>query len=210
MQGDRVQYTGPPLDDGAVGTGAVGRVIRVQAGAAFAVWPGRQIRSVPVGDLRLLGPEVTRVVSEGPNRRIWEWLGEELPPRKSGRPRDPYMDQGCHPDMVSRVWNELGESLPRDCRAQAKGKPVLAHPETDRIIALPHGTAYALWLAPDDFQAAREQGAQTVMAWSEGSQTDLAERAGPGWIWGHWYDEEPEWVQHAYAAAGPDQPTTPE
>jgi hypothetical protein len=150
----------------------------------------------------LLGPEVTRVVSEAPNRRMWGLLGEELPPLQSGRPRDPYLEQGCHPDMVSRVWSELGKALPADCRAQAKGRPVLAHPESDRIIALAHGTAYAIWLTPDDFAAARDGGAQTVMVWSGGSQTDLAARAGSGWIWGRWYEDEPVWLQRAFAAAG--------
>jgi hypothetical protein len=186
----------------AVEPGAIGRVTRVDGAAAFVAWPGPLIRCVPVGDLRLLGPEVTRIVAEPPNRQMWGLLGEELPPLKTGRPRDPYLEQGCHPDLVSRVWSELGRALPRDCRAQAKGKPVLAHPETDRIIALAHGTAYALWLTPDDLPAARERGAQTVMVWSGGSQTDLAERAGPGWLWGRWYEDESRWVQHAYVMLG--------
>src|SRR5438067_2868056 len=138
---------------------------------------------------------------------MWQLLGEELPPLKSRRRRDPYLNQGCHPDIVFRVWDELGKTLPCDCRAQAKGKPVLAHPDTDRIFAVAHGTAYALWLTPEDFKAAREAGGATVMTWSGGTTTDLAERAGPGWLWGRWYDEEPRWMQNAYAAIAGDEPT---
>jgi hypothetical protein len=139
---------------------------------------------------------------------MWALLGEELPPLHTGRPRDPYINQGSHPDIVTRVWDDLGKELPLDCRAQAKGKPVLAHPQTDRIFAVSHGTAYALWLTPYDFASAVEVGATTVMTWSGGSVTDLAERAGTGWVWGRWFGNEPLWVRHAYTAAGAQEATS--
>jgi hypothetical protein len=145
---------------------------------------------------------MTRTVPRAANVRMWALLGEELPALSTGRPRDPYMEQGCHPDIVVRVWDELGAALPRDCRAQANGIPVLAHPDSDRIFAAARGTAYALWLTPEDFAAAAEAGAATVMTWSGGSTTDLAQRAGPGWIWGRWYQPEPQWVHAAYVAMG--------
>jgi hypothetical protein len=202
VRGDRVEYVGSPLGGGDVAPGAIGRVTNVNADTAFVVWPGPHLRAVPVGDVRVVGPEVIRVVGETPNRSVWGLLGDELPPKANGRPRDPYLEQGAHPDVVSRIWTELGKALPRDCRGQAKGKPVLAHPDTDRIVAVAHGTAYALWLTPEDIPNARERGAQTVMTWSGGSTTDLAQFAGAGWIWGRWYEEEPQWLRHAYEAAG--------
>jgi hypothetical protein len=140
-------------------------------------------------------------VAEAANAGVWELLGPERPPLKSGRPRDPYMGQGSHPDMVVRVWDDLGAELPRDCRAQAKGRPVLAHPATDRIIAIAYGTAYALWLTPEDFAAALEAGAKTQRTWTGGSVTELARSAGPGWIWGRWYADEPSWLLRSYAAS---------
>jgi len=142
-----------------------------------------------------------RVVPKEPNARIWDLLGDELPPIEGRRQRDPYMSQGSHPDVVARVWDELGKTLPRDCRALAKGgKPVLAHPDTDRIFAFPHGTAYVLWLTADDFASAD---AETTHEWSNGSVTDLAASAGPGWIWGSWNDAEPLWLLRAFDAGGP-------
>ena len=206
LPGDRVEYTAEPVFDLIIETGEIGWVTRVEGDWIFAAWPRSGVHSVPVANVRLLPPEVTRVVAREPNARMWELLGEELPPIEGRRQRDPYMYQGSHPDAVARVWEELGKELPRDCRALAKGgKAVLAHPDSGRIFALPHGTAYALWLVPDDFEKAIEAGAQTAMTWSGGSVTDLRERAGPGWIWGRWYDDEPLWVRHAYEAAG--QPT---
>lgn len=206
-RGDRVEYIGAPVFDGIIATGEIGWVTRVESGWVFAVWPRSGIHSVPASNVRLLPPEVTRTVGKAPNARMWALLGEELPPLSSGRPRDPYINQGCHPDIVARVWDELGKDLPRDCRAQAKGKPVLAHPENDRIFAVCHGTAYALWLRAGDFANALEAGATTVMTWSGGSVTDLAERAGSGWIWGRWFENEPLWVQRAYLAAGERETT---
>lgn len=70
-----------------------------------------------------------------------------------------------------------------------------------------HGTAYALWLTPDDFVEALQAGATTAMRWSGGATTDLAERAGRGWIWGRWFKREPLWLRRAYVGAGTDEPT---
>ncbi len=207
LPGDRIEYIGRAVFDGIIDTGEVGWVIRVEAGWVFASWPRSGVHSVPVRSARLLAPEVTRDVDEAPNALLWPVLGEKLPALESGRPCDPYMNQGCHPDIVARVWDELGAELPRDCRALAKGRPVLAHPATDRIIAAARGTAYALWLTPEDFADAREGGAKTVMAWSDVPETDLAKIAGAGWIWGSWYAHEPAWLRRAYAASGSDQRT---
>jgi hypothetical protein len=185
-----------------IDTGEIGWVTKVEGDWVYAAWPRSGVHSVPVSNVRLLGPEVTRTVAQLPNARMWALLGGELPSLESGRPRDPYWLQGSHPDIVARVWDELGKELPRDCRAQATGTPVLAHPETDRIFAAAHGTAYALWLTPVDFERALQGEATTVMTWSGGSVTDLAERAGEEWIWGRWYDDEPLWVRRAYEAVG--------
>lgn len=143
---------------------------------------------------------VARSVAEAPNRDLWATLGDELPDELE-RPRDPYWEQGCHPDIVSRLWDELGAELPGAARAQAKGRPVLAHGDTDRIIGFASGTSYALWIAPGDRGSATSAGASPRWTWGSGRVTDLGEDIGPGWIWGKWYPDEPRWVQHAYAAA---------
>jgi hypothetical protein len=202
VRGSRVQYIGAPTSHRVVTMGDIGWVTKVEADQVFVAWPRRGIHAVAAGSVRVLEPVVNREVKEGPNRRIWALLGERLPPLSNGRPRDPYMEQGCHPDIVGRLWDDLGKELPADCRAQANGRPVLAHPETDRIFALSRGTAYALWLTHEDFLDALDAGARTRMNWSGGSVTDLERSAGSGWIWGARFENEPHWVRHAYAAVG--------
>jgi hypothetical protein len=146
---------------------------------------------------------VARDVVRADNERIWGFVGEEKPSTKNGLPRDPYLEEGCHPDIVERVWDVLGAAVPPECRAQAKGTPVLAHPETGRVFAAAHGTAYALWLVPDDFESAVAAGLTTVMRWSVGTVTDLRDAAGEGWVWGRWHHDEPDWIRRAYGAGGP-------
>jgi hypothetical protein len=200
--GDRVEYAGSASEEEGIPAGRIGWVRALEPQHVLAWWNRIGLRRVPRADVTLAFPVVMRAVDEAANPHLWSFLGEELPQPRSGRVRDPYMDQGSHPDIVRRVWDELGPELPCDCRAQAKGRPVLAHPETDRIIAMSVGTAYALWLVAGDFELARDSGADTVMRWSAGYVTDLSSRAGSGWLWGGWYRDEPRWMRHSFAAAG--------
>ena len=186
--------------------GRIGWVRALEPDHVTAWWMKLGLRRVLSTDVRLTPPVVVRAVAEVANRHLWSLVGEELPQPRSGRPRDPYLEQGSHPDIVRRIWDDLGRQLPCDCRAQAKGRLVLAHPETDRIFALAQGTAYALWLVDDDYEPARDSGAQTVMRWSAGYVTDLAKRAGSGWIWGGSYPDEAQWLRHACAAAAESAP----
>ena len=143
------------------------------------------------------------VVARAPNERLWGVFGEEGPPHADGRPRDPYLEQGCHPDVVERVWDQLGAEVPPGCRGQASGVPVLVHPDTGRVFAFARGTAYALWLVPADADAAATAGLGPAHRWGGGTVTDLAAIAGPGWIWGRYHRDEPAWVRRAYEAGGP-------
>jgi hypothetical protein len=128
------------------------------------------------------------------NERTFDFL-DAVGPAPAGRSRNPYMEAGHHPDMVERVWDKLGAALPESCTFLVRGNPVLAHPRTLAVFALPRGTAYALWLTPDDRDGCD---LSTVHRWGSGSATDLAERLGDGWFWGRFDPRETGWCRAAF------------
>ena len=56
---------------------------------------------------------------------------------------DPYMYSGAHTDIVERLWDQIGLSLPEDCRCRVGRSPALAHPRTGLILTVAMGTQYA-------------------------------------------------------------------
>src|SRR5262249_18290587 len=76
---------------------------------------------------------------------------------------DPYMTLGTHPDLVSRLWDELGKGLPADCRYVVFGAPVLLRPDSGVIFGFAGGTlTYALRLPEPARTTALGMGARTV------------------------------------------------
>jgi hypothetical protein len=197
--GQRVEYNAAPVYDGIIETGDIGLVTRVEDGWVFAKWRDG-IHSVPLRNVRTPVSAVERLILVAPEAPIWPLVGEARPPVPGGRPRDPYYEEDCHPDCVERVWVGLGNVLPANCRAQANGTPVLAHPRSDEIFASARGTSYALRLVADDFADAMALGAKTVMTSSGGHSLDLS-GCGPGWIWGAGYEQEQHWILRTYQAA---------
>ena len=137
-----------------------------------------------------------------------------------GSVRDPYMCQGSHPDIVQRVWDELGRSLPGKCRCLVYGTPALVHGRTGVVVAICNGTQYNLRLTPDDFRAATARGAATRTRWSTGTEMDSLAELGPCWIFGGWFQsfEAPprdvwssadgvDWTCHTEEAPWPPRPT---
>jgi hypothetical protein len=127
------------------------------------------------------------------NDRVFAYL-DPVGPAPPGRARDPYYETGHHPDMVERVWKELGADLPDHARCQVNGNPVLAHVASGAVLAFPRGTSYALWLTPD---AAATCDLSPRHRWGNGSVTDLQATLGDGWFWGHFDAREPEWCLRA-------------
>jgi hypothetical protein len=117
-------------------------------------------------------------------------------PAPPGRERDPYLECGHHPDIVERVWNDLGRALPAAARCRVSGNPVLAHRSSGAVLALPRGTAYALWLVSPDRAECPLSARHT---WGNGSVTDLRETLGEGWYWGRFELSEPAWVEAAHS-----------
>jgi len=111
---------------------------------------------------------------------------------------DPYMRQGSHPDIVQRVWDELGANLPAKCRCLVHGTPALVQDRTGIIIAICNGTQYNLRLKDDDYIAAIAKGAKTRTRWSTGEEMDCIVELGPDWVFGGWFKEENQWCRNSY------------
>ena len=117
--------------------------------------------------------------------------------------RNPYMDAGCHPDIVERIWDQIGAVLPSDCRSLVHGVPSLTHPVSGAILAIGMGTAYGLRLAEAGLSAALAAGAKTATNWGAGGgSTDIQMTCGPDWVFGGWATAELEWCRDAFAAFG--------
>jgi hypothetical protein len=128
------------------------------------------------------------------NDAVFAYL-DPVGPSPPGRDREPYWETGHHPDIVERVWNQLGADLPERARCRVEGNPVLAHRESTAVVAFPRGTSYALWLSPDD-RAASDL--STTHRWGNGKVTDLATELGDGWYWGRFDAREPAWCRASY------------
>ena len=112
--------------------------------------------------------------------------------------KNPYLNQGSHPDIVERVWDKLGKNLPLDCKQLVYGTPCLLNPINGIIFVICNGTQYNLRLTRKDFLVAMETGLKTATKWSNGKIMDSVEQLGENWIFGGWKDLEKEWVENYF------------
>lgn len=99
---------------------------------------------------------------------------------------DPYYTCGGHPDIVARLWEELGSALPVDCRRLVYGRPALVRPDTGDVLAICLGTRYGLFVPGPPPDGA------TLCA---GPLWDVL---GDGWVFGGWGAEEVDWLRRAW------------
>jgi hypothetical protein len=109
---------------------------------------------------------------------------------------------GCHPDIVERVWDELGKSLPEDCRCLVYGRPALVHPGRGVVIAVCYGTQYCLRIPQDCLPEALDAGATVTTTWSGGGEMNVQEEFGPDWVFGNFSGKERAWLKAVYRAQG--------
>lgn len=112
---------------------------------------------------------------------------------------------GTHPDLVERLWDQLGKLLPEDCHAVVYGAPILMRQSSGIIFAFAGGThTYAFRLPPELREAAMKAGATRVYHYRaypelelEASTFDLAD-IGDEWVFGGWLKGEEDWIKAAY------------
>ena len=118
---------------------------------------------------------------------------------------NPYFTLGSHPDIVERVWKQIGTAMPIDCRFIVCGTPALAQPDSGILFAFALGTQYCLRLPPVLIETALLANAKTRTRWSNGKVEDIQEELGAGWIFGSWMAAEIEWCKAAYASFGKEK-----
>jgi hypothetical protein len=113
---------------------------------------------------------------------------------------DPYLSLGSHPDVVERVWKELGAGLPDEARCVVLGTPGLA--ASGLVLAVALGTSYALRLPDDEVAGALESGSVQRHRYGRfGPTLDVEKTFGPSWVFGTFDEREPSWVVAAVPAA---------
>jgi hypothetical protein len=113
-----------------------------------------------------------------------------------------YYESGCHPDIVERIWDQIGAALSSDCRSLVYGTPALTHPVSGVILAIGMGTSYGLRLADPGLNAALAAGAKTLTTWTGGALTDIRAECGVDWVFGAWAAAEIDWCRQAFDAFG--------
>jgi hypothetical protein len=103
-----------------------------------------------------------------------------------------------HPDVIERVWKDLGAKLPADCARFVHRTPCLVHDRSGIILAFGWGTAYAIRLPRSMLEEALASGATPIKTWTGGRQTDLSRELGDEWLWGSWFRAEPDWLASSY------------
>jgi hypothetical protein len=147
--------------------------------------------------------ELQRVPEHPSNRGVLGYLarsGRRPVLAAPGDHPDPYLRAGSHPDVVSRVWEELGPSVPDARRCLVHGTPALFLPVNGLVVAVALGTEYAVRLAPREQRLAIRSGATREHTFATaGSSLDLSTTFGSDWLFGSWRDEEAGWLAASVA-----------
>jgi hypothetical protein len=122
------------------------------------------------------------------------------------RPREQHLDYwecGSHPDVVERVWDQLGKHLPAESRQVVLGTPALIHPGYGVVLAIAIGTQYALRLPHHIVEQGLPDGTRTQNTWSTGDQMDIQQELGKDWVFGTWASAEEDWCLEAFREQQP-------
>ena len=145
------------------------------------------------------------------NEGVFRYLGGRPAAERDARPvtspndpsRDYSWEVGAHPDVVERLWDQLGKNLPKTSRALVFGTPALVHPESGVVFAFALGTEYALRLPYRVWRDKRTAGLRTVAQWTGGGSTDIERECGKEWILGSYTADEISWCEEVFRDCGP-------
>jgi hypothetical protein len=114
-----------------------------------------------------------------------------------------YWEAGSHPDIVGRIWDQLGRGLPPDSKRVVCGSPVLVHPQSKVLIAVAIGTQYAIRLCAP---FAMPPGARIETVWAGGERMNVQQELGEDWIFGSHSSAEEAWCREWFQAGSAVEP----
>ena len=120
---------------------------------------------------------------------------EVRPPREKSLD---YWECGAHPDIVERLWDQLGRPLPFECRQVVMGSPALVYPGSGVILALAIGMQYGLRVPARVLREGLPAGTRTQTTWSSGGQMDIQKEFGADWVFGTWNSTEEYWCLEVF------------
>lgn len=120
---------------------------------------------------------------------------------KSETFKDPYWRHGSRPDVVGRVWDQLGGALPVDCRVLLYGSPALVAPKSGSILAVAWGTSYILRVPPTVAAAVAQAQEAFVRRIVKKGNVDVSLEFGREWVFGTDAAEETQWCRQVFDAA---------
>ena len=116
-------------------------------------------------------------------------------------PREGHLDYwecGSHPDVVERVWDQLGKQLPAKCRRVVLGTPALVHPDSGAVLAIAIGTQYGIRLPRRIQKEGLSPDARIQVTWTTGEQMKIQEEIGSDWVFGTWASAEEAWCLETF------------
>lgn len=148
--------------------------------------------------------QIMDIQNQPKNSSVISWLRlrtELLTTSPSFQCAPPGDIDGVHPDIVERLWDQLGGMFPENCRWVLLGTPILLRCDSGIVFAIGFGMHYCLRLPPDQREKAIAEGAKTVKTMPSVCRKETRihpEPLGPEWIYGKFAVEEEAWCSAAY------------
>jgi hypothetical protein len=105
---------------------------------------------------------------------------------------------GRHPEIVERLWEQLGAALASDCRCLVHLIPALVQPRSGVILGIGLGTQWGVRVPGALVSAAIAAGAKTQTKWSGGKSMDIQPDLGEDGVFGRWRVDRVAWCRSLY------------
>ncbi|QJW98593.1 hypothetical protein [Frigoriglobus tundricola] len=102
---------------------------------------------------------------------------------------------GHHPEVISRVWDKLGEGLPDSACVLVSVTPALVDPGSARLAAFVSGTMYMVRVPESQWAAALDAGYRREFTGCWPSEEASPPDFGPEWFEGQFQPVEQSWVR---------------